>query len=163
MRSLILLIAAMGAAVIGSDPLLAQAIASRPGSDAFAATQTGDWTVVTMAPDGSWGVAASTTFGEALAGAISDCKAVSSGQIGCGAQTRAVRSGWIVALRCGDSNIVAAERELADAERAALNREAELRNLHSRNLPPCMWVLTVGPHGAVQRTAWRPDRSSLRD
>src|SRR5262245_62372679 len=100
MRSIALVIAAIGAAAIGSDPLVAQDMASRAESVAFAATERdGDWTVVTMAPDGSWGVASRTTFGEALALAIRDCSAVSSGQIGCGAQARAIRSGWIVALR----------------------------------------------------------------
>lgn len=164
MRSLTLFIAAIGAAVIGFDPLFAQDIAGRPGSGTFAATaQDADWTVVTMAHDGSWGVVVGSTFGEALAEAIRACGAASSGPTGCGAQARAIRSGWIVALRCGDSNIVASERELADAERAVLNRETELRKLHSRNLPACLRVLAVGPNGAVHRPAWRHGHSSLRD
>ena len=130
MQSMILLIATIGAAVIGAGPLFAQDIAGDRVFGAFGATaaQDGDWTVVTVAPDGSWGLATRRTVGEALAKAIRNCTALSGGQIGCGAQTRTFRSGWFVGLRCGDSNIIAAEKRSADAERNASNREAEMKN-----------------------------------
>lgn len=35
-----------------------------------------DWTVVTMAPDGSWGSATEPSVGQALAKAIGNCKAM---------------------------------------------------------------------------------------
>jgi hypothetical protein len=108
-----------------------------------------DWTVVTMAPDGSWGSATELSVGQALARAIDNCKAMSGTKIGCGAQSRAIQAGWIVATRCGGTNILVAERRLADAERAALTREADLREHYAPNLPPCRRVLTVNPRGGV--------------
>ena len=108
-----------------------------------------DWTVVTMAPDGSWGSATELTVGQALAKAIGNCKAMSGTRIGCGAQSRAIQAGWIVATRCGDRNILVGERRLADAEQAARKRETELRELYAPDLPPCRRVLTVNPRGGV--------------
>jgi hypothetical protein len=74
-----------------------------------------DWTVVTMAPEGAWGSATELSLGQALAKAIANCKRMSGREIGCGAQSRAIKSGWILATRCGDTNIVVAERRLSDA------------------------------------------------
>ena len=108
-----------------------------------------DWTVVTMAPDGSWGSATESSVGQALAKAIANCKAMSGTKVGCGAQFRAIQAGWIVAARCGDRNIVVAERLLADAERAARRREAEFREHYARDMPPCRRVLAVNPRGGV--------------
>jgi hypothetical protein len=108
-----------------------------------------DWTVVTMAPDGSWGSATELTVGQALATAIGNCKAMSGTKIGCGAQFRAIQAGWIVATRCGDTNIMFAERRLAVAERAARERETVLRQHYARDMPPCRRVLTVNPRGGV--------------
>jgi len=104
-----------------------------------------DWTVVTLANDGAWGAATEPSAGQAIAKAIRHCRAMSRTGLGCGAQIRAIRAGWIVADRCGDENIVAAERLLADAEQAARRREIELRVSYARNLPPCRRSLTVGP------------------
>lgn len=108
-----------------------------------------DWTVVTMAPDGSWGAATEPLVGQALARAIRNCKAMSGTKIGCGAQFRAIQAGWVLATRCGDRNIVVAERLLADAERAARERETDLRQHYAPDLPPCRRVLTVNPRGGV--------------
>jgi hypothetical protein len=108
-----------------------------------------DWTVVTMAPDGSWGSATEPSVGQALAKAIRSCKSMSGREIGCGAQSRTIQGGWILAARCGDRNIVVAERRLADAERAALKRETDLREHYARGMPPCRRVLTVNPRGGV--------------
>jgi hypothetical protein len=110
----------------------------------------GDYfTVVTMAPDGSWGVATELSVGEAIAGAIRRCRAMTRAELGCGAQFRAISDGWIVAYRCGDTNIIAAGRALADAARVARERESELRASYAPNLPPCRQVLTVDPRGEV--------------
>ena len=108
-----------------------------------------DWTVVTMAPDGAWGSATEPLVGQALVRAIDNCKAMSGTKIGCGAQSRAIQAGWIVAARCGDRNILVAERRLADAERAARERETDLREHYAPDLPPCRRVLTVNPRGGV--------------
>src|SRR5512145_3459232 len=94
-----------------------------------------DWTAVTIAPDGSWGSATEPSVGQALAKAIGNCKAMSGTKIGCGAQFKAIQAGWIVASRCGDRNIVAAERRLTDAERATRRSEAELRQLYAPDMP----------------------------
>jgi hypothetical protein len=74
---------------------------------------------------------------------------MSRAELGCGAQFSVIRNGWIVAYRCGDRNILAAERVLADAEQAARERESELRTSYAPNLPPCRQVLTVDPRGEV--------------
>jgi hypothetical protein len=108
-----------------------------------------DWTVFTMAPDGAWGSATEPSVGQALARAIGNCKAMSGREIGCGAQSRAFKGGWILATRCGDTNILVAERRLADAEWAARERETDLREHYARDLPPCRRVLTINPRGGV--------------
>jgi hypothetical protein len=107
------------------------------------------WTVVTMAPDGSWGSATAPSVGDALAKAIRNCKRMSGMEIGCGAQSRVIQAGWILATRCGDRNIVVAERRLIDAEQAARRREVQVRQLYAPRMPPCRRVLTVNPGGAV--------------
>jgi hypothetical protein len=111
------------------------------------ASQEGNWTVVAMAPDGAWGLATEPSVGQAIAEAIRRCKAMSRAEIGCGAQLRVIRAGWIVAYRCGDENIIAAERSLADAEQAARKREIKLRVSYVRDLPSRRHVLTVDPSG----------------
>jgi hypothetical protein len=107
-----------------------------------------DWTAVTVAPDGSWGAATEPSVGQALAKAIRNCKAMSGAQIGCGAQSRTIQGGWILVNRCGDWNIVVAERRLDEAERRARERETDLRERYA-DLPPCRRVLTVNPRGGV--------------
>ena len=141
--------------------LQALAIAAAIGADVPVSAQTmdpigivlsqgeADWTVVTLANDGAWGVATAPSAGQAIAKAIRHCKAMSRTGLGCGAQFRVIRAGWIVAYRCGDENIAAAERRLADAEQAARRREIELRVAYARDLPPCRRSLTVGPRGEV--------------
>jgi len=137
-------IAAIGATLIAAGAPLAQET-----TNAFQPRLAGDWTVVTMAPAGSLGVATAATAGQAIAQAIRSCKTMSRQSIGCGAESRAVRAGWIVAMRCGTRNIIAAEALLSDAERAAADREAEMRRLYAPDLPPCRRVLTVDPQGGV--------------
>lgn len=105
-----------------------------------------------MASDGSWGVATEVTVGGALARAIGNCKVMSKGQIGCGAQARIIRAGWIVGLRCGDRSIMAAGALLADAERAARSREAEIKQFYAPDMPACRRVLAAGPGGVVATT-----------
>ena len=122
-----------------------------------------DWTVVTMAPDGSWGSATEPSVGQALAKAIGNCKAMSRTEIGCGAQSRAMQAGWILATRCGDRNIVVAERLLADAEQATRNREIDLRRFYVPDMPPCRRVLTVNPHGGVMAAKVQDEAGTATD
>ena len=106
-------------------------------------------TVLTLASDGAWGTATESSTGRAIAFAIRDCKAMSRRVLGCGAKFTTVRAGWSVAVLCGDETIIAAATQLADAERMAIKREIELRNVYRRNMPPCVRVATVNPNGVV--------------
>ena len=106
-------------------------------------------TVLTLARDGAWGTATETSTGRAIAFAIRDCKAMSRHALGCGAMFTTVRSGWSLAVLCGDETIIAAAARLADAERMAIKRETELREVHHRDMPPCVRAATVNPDGLV--------------
>jgi len=108
-----------------------------------------DWTVVTMARDGSWGIGIGPHIGQANAAAIRECRAMSSGGSDCGAEFAATRGGWIIGLRCDDYRILVAENELKDAETVALDREIDLKQLYVPDLPACHRVLTVNPGGAT--------------
>ena len=106
-----------------------------------------DVTVLTMAPDGAWGTATDAYVNGAINRAINSCKEMSGKQIGCGAYMTTVRGGWSLAIRCGEENILVAERDLAEAELAGLMREAELRYTYSRKMPPWCRIVTVDPNG----------------
>ena len=108
-----------------------------------------NWTVLTMAPDGSWGTATSALVNRAIATAIANCRAAHQREIGCGARSTTIQAGWSLGVRCGHKNIVVAEKTLADAERAARHRESELRRLYVRDMPSCRRVVTVDPKGAI--------------
>jgi hypothetical protein len=139
---------ATGATVLSSSPPSSQE--PPPEQEmAHSAVIFDDWTAATMAPDGSWGTATETTAGSALGEAIGNCRRKSTAKIGCGAQTRVIRAGWIVGLRCGDWNIMAAERTLAEAEQAAWQHAVEHRRSYAPGLPPCRPTLAVGPGGTV--------------
>src|SRR5258705_13789713 len=87
-----------------------------------------DWTVVTIARDGSWGIATASPQSQAIAIAIRACKAMSNGQNDCGAEFTTIKRGWTLALRCGDYRVLAAANDLKDARRAAVNREIHLNH-----------------------------------
>jgi hypothetical protein len=106
-------------------------------------------TVLTLAPDGSWGTATDSDTASAIAAAIRDCKAMSRRANSCGAKFTTVFKGWSLAVLCGDETIIAAASQRAEAERMAVAREAELRLIYRRDMPPCVRVATVGPDGAV--------------
>src|SRR5262249_47309480 len=107
------------------------------------------WTVVTMAPDAAWGAGTDAAANQAIARALSACKTRSRAEIGCGAYSTAIRSGWSLGIRCGRSNIVVSANDLADAERAAGERERVLRQSYVPDMPPCRRVVTIDPRGAV--------------
>jgi len=116
------------------------------------------WTVLTMAPNGSWGTATSPSTNRAIADAIANCKAMSRSEIGCGATSTTIAAGWSLGIRCGRENIIAAAKTLADAEQAAVNREHELRRLYVPDMPSCRRVVTVDAQGTphVGEVAARP-------
>ena len=112
-----------------------------------------DITVLTMAPNGAWGTATDSQVNRAISLAISNCKAMSQMELGCGAYMTTVRGGWSLGIRCGRENIIVAERSLVEAEHRAVRREAELRSLYVRDMPPCARVVAVDPNGVVVVTS----------
>lgn len=113
------------------------------------------WTALAVTPDGSWGAATESDTGKAISNAIANCKKKYLKEIGCGAVIKMVRAGWILAFRCGDENIIVAEKNLADAQEMAARREKELRSAYVLNMPACARVLTVDPHGVVTEVTAR--------
>jgi hypothetical protein len=109
----------------------------------------GRWTVLTMAPDGSWGAATESMSHRAIGNAIADCSFKHRENIGCGAYQVAVQQGWILGIRCGNENILAAARDLAEAERSAARRENELRRSYVPDMPGCRQVVTIDPRGMI--------------
>ena len=109
-------------------------------------------TVVTLARDGSWGVATAASQGPAIAAAISDCRAMAGAPSDCGAQFVTSRGGWVIANLCGDHPIIVGADTRQEAEAAAAKREIEVRRVYVPDLPPCRRVLTVDPAGAVAAT-----------
>jgi hypothetical protein len=122
---------------------------SQPRAEALVSASNGYWTVLTMAPDGSWGAATESLPNHAIANAIAECKFMSRKDIGCGAYLAAIQYGWTLGLRCGNENIIATAMTLASAERAAARRELELRKLYVPNMPACRRVVTIDPRGKV--------------
>ena len=108
-----------------------------------------DWTALAIAPDGSWGVAIEIDTSRAITQAITNCKIMHKKEIGCGYQMTLIQAGWSMAIRCGDENIIVAEKTLPDAEHAAINRENELRQLYVPDMPTCTRVVIINPHGAI--------------
>jgi hypothetical protein len=122
---------------------LATSLVSKP------AVANDDWTVLTMAPDGSWGTATSFQTNRAIATAIANCKIMSQIEMGCGASFTVIQAGWSLGIRCGRENIIAAAKTLADAEQAAVNREHQLRRLYVPDMPSCRRLVTVDPQGKI--------------
>jgi hypothetical protein len=114
-------------------------------------------TVVTLARDGSWGVARAGSQGPAIAAAIRTCRAMAGTASDCGAQFTTVRSGWVIASLCGGRKIVVAAETREAAEQAMLLREYNLKPLHGPDMPPCRRVVTVNPTGATVT----PERQDL--
>ena len=104
-----------------------------------------DWTVVTMARNGSWGVGVYYPIAGAIAAAIRECRAMSNGWNDCGAALAVTRGGWTIGLHCGDYRILATGEDLKDAEATALHRENNLKQFYVPDLPACQRVLTVDP------------------
>jgi hypothetical protein len=112
-------------------------------------TAEADWTAVTLAKDGSWGVATDSSQGGAIATAIRNCKSMSPVANDCGSLLSTIRGGWSLAILCGDYNIVVSRPTLAEAEQAALYREIDLQLFYVPDLPSCRRVLTVDPAGQI--------------
>jgi hypothetical protein len=108
-----------------------------------------DWTAVTLAKDGAWGVATNSSQGAAIATAVRNCKSMSPVANDCGSLLSTIRGGWSLAILCGDYNIVVSRPTLTEAEQAALYREIDLHMFYVPGLPLCRRVLTVDPAGQI--------------
>jgi hypothetical protein len=122
-----------------------------------------EWTVVTLARDGSWGVGTSEHYGPALASALRKCEATSGGQRDCGAEVTAVRQGWTLGILCGDHRVLVAAPDLTTAIMDAQARQMFLRDLYGDGLPACSCVMWVDPRGfaATSRRPWGAARTGL--
>lgn len=108
-----------------------------------------DVTALVIAPDGTWGTATEPFSGKALGKAIADCKSKYSGKIGCGYRSTFVREGWSLSIRCGQVNIIVAEKSLRVAGQTAIQSEFIQRRDYHPNMPPCVRVVTVDANGKV--------------
>jgi hypothetical protein len=147
-------VVALNAGALGAS--LAQTNSPRPHLAPVSASatyradfETAPSTVLTMAPNGSWGAATDDSISAAIAAAIAQCKGRQQKGIGCGARFTTIRGGWSLGVRCGSENIVVAEKTLVEAEQAAIDREIELRRLYVPDMPPCVRVVSVDPSGAI--------------
>src|SRR5262249_35728117 len=111
---------------------------------------------------GAWGSATEPSPGQAWPRPSATARRCPAENRVC-AQSRAIKGGWLLATRCGDTNIVAAEMRLADAERAARERETDLREHYARDLPPCRRVLTINPRGGAMVAKPRDDAGTATD
>ena len=118
----------------------------------LAAQHESEWTVVTLALDGSWGVGTSEHYGPALASALRKCNAMSKEQSDCGAEVTAVRQGWTLGILCGDHRVLVAAPDLATAIREAEARQTYLRDVYGDSLPGCSRVVSVDPEGFATST-----------
>lgn len=132
--------------------LLFGVIVESPAESSYATPGAGwerDWTVLTMAPDGAWGVGTDMGVVEAITRAVGNCRTMTPAEIGCGSQFIMFRDAWSLGVRCGDHNILVAEERLDDAELRASWRAHELRMLYVPDLAPCEVVVTVDPNGKI--------------
>ena len=123
----------------------------------LAAEHQTEWTVVTVARDGSWGVGTAQHWGPALASALRKCEAMSKGQSDCGAEVASVRQGWTLGILCGDHRVLVAAPDFATAIVDAEARQAYLRDLYGDGLSGCRRIVTVDPQGfatPVRKKPW---------
>jgi len=108
-----------------------------------------DVTVLAIAPDGTWGVGIDKSFDRAVAQALAACKRKYRKEVGCGYRQTSIRGGWSLMYRCGDENIIAAEKKLPDAVQQARRQEFQLRMHYEPEMPRCERIVTVDPQGNV--------------
>jgi hypothetical protein len=107
------------------------------------------WTVLTVAHTGTWGLSTARSQGEAIAGAVRQCQSRAADDSDCGAELVAYKVGWSLAILCDDSRVLVSADSLEEAETAAYERIAALRQSHASSLLACHRLVTVDPAGAV--------------
>ena len=134
------------------SPILAFLLSALLWPVPLAAQHESEWTVVTLALDGSWGVGTSEHYGPALASALRKCNTMSKEQSDCGAEVTAVRQGWTLGILCGNHRVLVAAPDLATAIREAEARQTYLRDVYGDSLPGCSRVVSVDPQGFATPT-----------
>ena len=114
-----------------------------------AAAEDNNWIVLTVARNGNWGIASARTQGEAIAGAISRCQAMTAGDSDCGAELVAFKSGLAMALLCGEHRVIVTANDPVEADGFALDRLVLLRELYGSDFPVCQHLLQIDAHGAL--------------
>ncbi len=114
-----------------------------------AAAEETNWTVLTVARNGSWGIARARTQGDAIAGAVLRCQAMTADESDCGAELVAFKIGLALALLCGDYRVIVTANDPAEADRFALDRLVVLRELYGFDFPVCQHLLQIDAHGAL--------------
>jgi len=116
----------------------------------LAGASTADWTVLTIAPDGSWGTSTEGYVNRAIATAVARCRAMSRSALGCGAYQVSVQGGWALGWRCGRETILKTGATLAEATERARKRELELRRFYQPRMEGCRQLVVVAPDGSVK-------------
>src|SRR5450631_3390484 len=114
-----------------------------------AANEERDWTVLTVARNGNWGIARARTQGEAIAGALLRCQAMTADESDCGVEFVAFRSGLALALMCGDHRVIVTAKDPEEADGSALDRLFALRALYDPDFPACQHLLRIHSTGAL--------------
>jgi hypothetical protein len=106
-------------------------------------------TVLTVARNGNWGIARARTQGEAIAGALLRCQAMTADESDCGAEFVAFRSGLALALMCGDYRVIVTANDSAEADGFVLDRLVVLWKLYGPEFPVCQHLLRIDADGAL--------------
>jgi hypothetical protein len=120
------------------------------GSVDLASAREGFWNAIAITPDGAWGIGHSVRAGEAFNESLSSCRRQSGGVLGCGYQSKVIRDGWIMFVRCGRENIIGAGSDPLEAEQRISQRLIELRDEHGVSVGGCLRVVSVSPDGEVE-------------
>jgi len=118
-------------------------------SPLFAADEETNWTVLTLARNGNWGIASASTQGEAIAGALLRCQAMTADESDCGAEFVAFRSGLALALMCGDHRVIVTANDADESDSSSLERLLALRGLYGADFPACRHLLRIDSYGAL--------------
>ena len=113
----------------------------------LAARHESEWTVVTLARDGSWGVEYVRVLRSGVGLGVAQMRGHVGGQSDCGAEVTAVRQGWTLGTLCGDHRVLVAATDLTTAIMDAQARQSFLRDLYGDSLPNCSCVMWVDPRG----------------
>ena len=106
-----------------------------------------EWTVLTVSTGGAWGLSTARGQGEAIAGALKQCRSRAGANSDCGAELVSYKSGWSAALLCGSHRILASADSLDEVKSIVQRRLRELGASH--DLPACRQLVTVDPVGGV--------------